>query len=129
MRRIAVLAFLVVLAACSDSTAPSGSVVGSYQLKTINGNPLPYSFSAYGGSSAVLQSDMLTLNSDGTYTDVGQYSSAQGNTSITENGTWTNNNGSITFDDQTDGIEYQGSVSGTVLTEIVDNYTEVYQKR
>ena len=129
MRRIAVLAFLVVLAACSDATGPSGSVVGSYQLKTINGNPLPYSFSAYGGSSAVLESDVLTLNSDGTYSDVGQYSSAQGNTSITENGTWTNNNGSITFDDQTDGIEYQGSVSGTVLTEIVDNYTEVYQKR
>jgi hypothetical protein len=126
MRRIAVLGLVVAIMACSnDSTSPSGSVAGTYTLQTINGTALPYTFSSPNGS-VVLESDVLTLFSNGTYTDVPQYSPSQG--SSTENGTWSNNNGSITFDDQTDGIEYQGSVSGTVLTEFVSGFTEVYHK-
>ena len=37
--------------------------------------------------------------------------------SSTEQGLWSINNNLITFEDQTDGITYTGSVSGSVLTE------------
>jgi hypothetical protein len=128
MRRIALLFVLFTLAACNnDATSPSGSVVGSYSLETVNGNPLPYTFS----NGAVLVSDHLTLNSDGSYLDVTTYSTGA---IQSEQGVWSLNNNLITFDDQTDQITYTGSVSGTVLTETFNNagyrssVTEVYAR-
>jgi len=129
MRRIALLAAVVALAACSnDATSPSVSLVGTYSLRTINGNPLPFTFS----SGSVLVSDRLSLNVDNSYVDIATFSN--GSTS-TEQGFWSSNNNVITFNDQTDNIQYTGSLSGSVLTEIFNNtggfsgsVTEVYQK-
>jgi lipocalin-like protein len=129
MRRIAFLLAVIALAACNnDSTSPNGTVIGSYSLRTINGNTLPYTFS----NNAVLVSDRLTLNSDGSYFDVASFSNSG---QSTEQGTWSINNNLITFEDQTDGIRYSASLSGNVLTETFNNtdgfsgsVTEVYQK-
>jgi hypothetical protein len=129
MRKIALLLSVIALAACNnDSTSPNGSVVGSYSLRTINGTNLPYTFS----DGSVLVSDQLTLNSNGTYVDIATFSNAGSNS---EQGTWSVNNNLISFNDQTDGISYQGSVSGSVLTESFSNggnfngaVTEVYQR-
>ena len=125
MRRFAIVALAIGLAACtnndSNSTAPTVSVVGNYSLRTINGSPLPYTFS----NGSTLSSDVLTLFADGTFSDVGQYSDG---TAIVEQGFYSNNNGSITFVDQPSGFTYQGSLSGSVLTEIVNGLTETYQK-
>jgi hypothetical protein len=129
MRKIALLLSVFALAACNnDSTSPNGSVVGSYSLRTINGTNLPYTFS----DGSVLISDQLTLNSNGTYVDIATFSNAPSNS---EQGTWSVNNNLISFNDQTDGISYQGSVSGSVLTESFNNngnfngsVTEVYQR-
>jgi hypothetical protein len=41
---------------------------------------------------------------------------------------WSATNGSITFDDQTDGVVYQGSVTGNALTEIVNGFAQVYAR-
>jgi hypothetical protein len=128
MRRIAFLVALVALAACNnDSTSPNGSVNGTYSLRTVNGSALPYTFS----DGSVLISDRLTMNSDGTYTDVATFSNAS---SATEQGLWSINNNLITFNDQTDSFTYNGSLSGSVLTESFPStrssgsVTEVYQK-
>ena len=129
MHRIALLAALVALAACNnDATSPSVSLVGTYSLRTVNGNPLPYTFS----NGSVLVSDQLTLNSDNSYVDLATFSNGS---SAAEQGFWSSNNNVITFDDRTDGIQYTGSLSGSVLTEIFNNtggfsgsVTEVYQK-
>jgi hypothetical protein len=128
MRRIALLAALVALAACnSDSTSPNGSAQGSYSLHTVNGNPLPFTFS----DGSVLVSDQLTLNANGTYVDVATFSNAG---TATEQGLWSINNNLISFQDQTDNFSYQGSLSGSVLTESFPasrgsgSITEVYQK-
>lgn len=128
MRRIALLLAVVALAACNDSTSPNGNAAGTYSLRTINGNNLPYTFS----DNSVLTSDQLTLNSNGTYVDIATFSNASPSQ---EQGLWSINNNLITFEDQTDGITYTGSVSGSVLTETFNNsggftgsVTEVYQK-
>ena len=124
MRRLATAALAIGLAACanSDSTAPSVSLAGNYSLRTINGSPVPYTFA----SGVTLQSDMLTLSSNGTYSDDAQYSDGR---LIVEQGYYTNNNGSITFTDQSNNNTYLGSLSGSVLTEIVSGLTETYQKQ
>ena len=128
MRKIALLLAVVALAACNDSTSPNGSATGSYSLRTINGSNLPYTFQ----DNSVLVSDQLTLNSNGTYVDIARFSD---NSSSSEQGFWSINNNLITFEDQTDGINYTGSLSGSVLTEtfpgnggISSSVTEVFQK-
>jgi hypothetical protein len=126
MRRLALLLAVVALAACNnDSTSPNGNVSGSYSLRTVNGNPLPYTFS----DGSVLVNDQLSLNSNGTYTDVATFSNAS---TPAEQGYWSINNNLISFNDQVSGTSYTGSVSGSVLTETFPTnggtITEVYQK-
>jgi len=126
MRRIALLLAVVALAACNnDSTSPNGSVVGSYSLRTVNGNPLPYTFS----NGSVLVSDQLTLNANGTYTDVATFSNVN---STPAQGYWSINKNLISFTDQVTNTSYTGSLSGSVLTETFalnsGTLTEVYQR-
>jgi hypothetical protein len=126
MRRLALLIAVFALAACNnDSTSPNGNVSGSYSLRTVNGSPLPYTFS----DGSVLVSDQLSLNSNGTYTDVATFSNAS---TPAEQGFWSINNNLISFNDQVSGTSYTGSISGSVLTETFQvnggSLTEVYEK-
>ncbi|CAN5508165.1 hypothetical protein BH09GEM1_BH09GEM1_16230 [soil metagenome] len=122
MRKLATIVLALGLAACAnDVTAPSTTIEGSYNLRTVNGTTLPYPFS----NGLQLVNEQLLLNTDGSFTDASQYSNGQ--TSV-DSGYWTNLNGSITFTDVTAGITYQGSLSGTVLTEIVSGFTQTFQK-
>ena len=122
MRRVVILGLALALAGCSsNTTSPSVSLTGSYQLRTINGQALPYTFS----NGLTLSDDVLSLNNDGTFVDISSYSNGQ---TSTQQGFFTNNNGAIVFSNQTSGISYQGSLSGSVLTEIVSGFTQAYQK-
>jgi len=122
MRRLVMLALAsTMLVSCSaDSTGPNGSVTGTYTLRTIDGQPLPYTFS--GGLR--LMSDELTLMSDGSYQDVSRYSDG---TSFVDEGDYTNYNGAVTFY-STSGDTYQGSISRDVLTQVLNGYTQVFQR-
>jgi hypothetical protein len=121
MRRLAMFALASTMAACSvDSTGPSGSVAGSYSLRTINGSTLPYTLP----SGLRVMSDDLTLYQDGTYEDISRYDSG---TQRVEQGSYTSYNGAVTFESDY-GDVYDGSVSGNVLTEIVNGYTQVFQR-
>jgi hypothetical protein len=112
MRRILTLAALAIaMVGCTDNTGPNGSVVGTYQLRTINGNRLPYTFPSTG---ATVVSETKTLNSDGSYVIVARLST--GLTSE-ERGGYIVNNNFLEFDDYTERITYNGSISGSVLTE------------
>lgn len=138
MKRLHVVvaaAALAALAACTDSTAPSGAVYGRYVLRTVNGSSLPYNLGVDNtGTMVEIIADTLWVNSNSDYNETVYYRETN-NAGTTINpqdevGTWTALNGSITFYDQTDGgIQYQGSVSGTTLTEIQSGYTQVYQKQ
>jgi hypothetical protein len=130
MRRIALLGLVAVaLAACNnDSTSPNGTAIGTYSLVTVNGSNLPVDF---GNGNGAVTSDVLTLNSNGTYTDQTTY-----NSSFTqvEQGNWSISNNLITFQDLTEGLTYTGSLSGNVLTETFavnggGSVTEVYQRQ
>lgn len=122
MRRLVMFALAGTLAACSvDSTGPNGSVAGTYDLRTVNGQTLPYTFS----NGLRLTSDQLTLFRDGTYEDVSRYSDGS---SFVDDGDYTNYNGALTFY-STSGDIYQGSVSGDVLTQILNGYTQVFQRQ
>jgi len=121
MRRLVMLALAGTLAACStDSTGPNGSVTGTYTLRTIDGRPLPYQFS----SGLYLTSDQIILRTDGSYEDVSRYSDGS---SFVDEGDYTSYNGAVTFY-STSGDTYQGSISRDVLTQVLNGYTQVFQR-
>ena len=122
MRRLLLVALAATLAACgSDSVGPNGSFNAQFDLRTVNGSRLPYTFSP----TFTITSDVLTLNSDGTYSDVAQLSS--GDLSV-EQGFYSTNNGAITFSSE-NGYSYQGSISGSTLTEFYGKDVEVFDRR
>lgn len=127
MRRIALFMAIIALAACNDATSPNGSAAGTYSLRTVNGFNLPYTFS----DGSVLISDQLVLNGDGSYTDQANFSNRQ---AAIEQGFWSINNNLISFNDETDGINYTASLSGSILTETFNNtggsgsVTEVFER-
>ncbi len=123
MKRLAIAALAIVLAGCTntDLSAPNGSVTATFSLRTVNGQQLPYTFS----SGATVNSDVLSLFNDGTYSDAAQLS--DGSVAV-EQGYYDNNNGAFTFTESNNGTTYHGSLSGSVMTEIVGALTEVYQQ-
>ena len=121
MKRLAIAALAIGLAACnSDSTSPTVNIVGSYTLQKINGFNLPFTFS----DGVTVTSDVLRLSQDGSYSETEQDSDG---TIVQDVGFYSNINGSITFNDQTSGITFPGSLSGSVLTVIVGGNTEAFQ--
>lgn len=126
MKTVFIAALAFGLAGCNDnsnSVGPNDSLSGEYALRTVNGNPLPYTFS----DGSTVSSDVLTLFVDGTFSESFQLSDGR---VFVDQGFYTANNGSISFNDQTIGVTYSGSISGSVLTEIFPNgLTEVFQRR
>lgn len=90
-------------AACTDNSGPNGGVVGGlYALTSVNGTGLPYSFTDQTtGGTTTLQSDVYTVNGNGTYTEtINETTSTNYGTSPTtdnESGTWVQNGNTITF--------------------------------
>ena len=126
MKRFLVPVLAVTMAlgtACAgDVTGPTGSITGTWSLRTLNGQSLPVQT----GSSTVISGEQRTLNPDGSYNDVVYFTNGN---SATEFGYYTVSNNQITFNDQTDNFTYTGSISGNVLTTFDGNFTSVYQRQ
>lgn len=93
---------IVGTAACTDNSGPNGrAVTGLYALTAVNGAGLPYTYSTGANSTVTLQSDVFTLNSNGTYSEVVQEIVYNGFTTspMTDNeqGTWSQSGGTISF--------------------------------
>lgn len=92
---------IVATAACTDNSGPNGRVAGGlYALTTVDGASLPYSYST-GSTTFTVQSDVYTINSNGTYSEVIQESVYNGFTTSpatdNENGTWTQSGATVNF--------------------------------
>jgi len=105
-----------------DSIGMPGNVAGTYSLRRINGASLPYTFS----DGSRLVSDDLTLYTDGTFLDTSRYDTGE---TSTDQGFYTNDNGSLDFESSETGLRYQGSVTNNVLTEVVNGYTQVFERQ
>jgi hypothetical protein len=60
-----VVAAIVVVAGCGDVSGPSDSYVGTWHLRTVNRQPLPYD----DGAGYVTLSETLTFQKDGSFED------------------------------------------------------------
>ena len=124
MRRMLVTACsaaIALLAACgSDSgTGPTqASVVGTWNLTTVNGAPLPFTIQATNPKLEIL-SDQYVLAANGTFTESFQLRGTDGTTvttqSFTDAGTYQLNGTAVTVT-YTDGSSLTGTLSGNTVT-------------
>lgn len=126
---------------CTDLTSNNSSASGTYVLATVNGNPLPYQVQQSNGGVVTIQSDVYTLSSDNTYTEMTTLRLSNGQTTTaSEQGDWSQSNTAIQFMPTVSSsgtyVNYTGSLTGggvlsngLTLTIGVNGVVEVYQQQ
>lgn len=138
MRRLtAVVAGLLVslAAACGDSSSgPSPeSLVGTWNLQSLNGTPLP--FVLQGANPKVeLLNDQIVVQSNGTFTDSYNFRFTDVNGVVTTNGasdpgTWTLNGTAVVFRYDADASTSTATLNGTTFTIAAGGFSQVYTKQ
>ena len=133
LRPALVAALLLVGAACGRDTAtgPDEDIAGSYTLRTINGQNLPYTTSSVGVNRAEVLSSSLSLNADGTFGEERSVRRTHSGVSITEAemkfGTYTSTSSGVTFR-ATTGAQVSGTTANGSITFIEEGFTFVYAR-
>lgn len=138
MRRLpAVLALALAtsIAACGkdSGTSPSASLVGLWNLSTVNGAPLPFTVRESNPKIEVLD-DRITWAADGTFAEAGtaRYTDVAGvvkTSPYTDTGTWKVDGSTITIRYASDGASLSGPISGSSLTVAGFGLSQVYVKQ
>jgi hypothetical protein len=118
-RAIALCVATISLVACggdSPTSPASASIAGTYQLKTINGSALPFTYQS-GLNKIVITSDVITVAEGGTWTETGHFTlSYNGQTTdqvIADGGTWTRAGTDVSFYSVQQGeVSYSGTFTG-----------------
>ena len=115
------LAATLALSGCLGGSTEAIPVTGTYELQTINNARLPYTFT----NGVTITREVMVVNADGTFTDTA--TRADGSVVVGQ-GQYSNFAGTINFVDQTNGLIYQGFVSGQQLTTLIGNFSSVYSR-
>lgn len=134
--RTTVLLIALFAVACggdSASTSPaSASLAGTYQLRTVDANPLPFTYQS-GANKAVITGDVLTVADGGTWTEQGAYTlTLNGQTTsqvIADAGTWTRAGTNVTFvSSSSNAAAYSGRFTGSGFNLADQTFTYVFSR-
>jgi hypothetical protein len=129
------LAATVVVGCGSDSsTGPSqASIVGTWELKTINGTALPFVVAQVGTNKVELLSDVFTINAGGSFTQTTTVRSTVNGQASTSSeadaGSYTLNGTAVTLKFNSDGSTGTASWSGNTMTTTDGGFALVYTRR
>jgi hypothetical protein len=122
--------------ACSDLTGNNVNAEGAYQLQRVNGSVVPYTYTDQNGNSIYLQSDVYSLNNDGSYTEFRTWRTNGLAQSGTEDGDWSQSNNVVYFTPTTSDFslqQYQANVrndgefgGSRTLTISINGTTAIY---
>jgi hypothetical protein len=104
------LAMAMAMAGCGDDDDDGigpADITGTYLLRSVNGDPLPYTLFEGGGFKSEIVSSQLVLNAGGTWTQVAQIrdtesGSAPVTTPENSSGTYVRNGRTLVLTDQDD---------------------------
>jgi lipocalin-like protein len=131
MRRLVLALTTASLLACGDSTGP-GSVVGTWNLRTVNGSQLPYTVYLVQPTYRLeIMSARFIADDDGTYTGAvtlretnnGQVTT----TTDSDFGTWSQANNTLTITDS-EGAVSTATISGNTITLSEQGFVSVYRR-
>lgn len=139
MRRMILLAALLVapvLSGCDDDNDPGGvvgaNVSGTYTLRTIDGQNLPFILLDLPGQRIEVLADEYVLNSGGTFTSTVTYRETdEGVVSTSEDtysGTWAQSGSTINLNSTANGAETATFSNGNTLTFVAGGHTAIYRK-
>ena len=128
MRKLIGSILLAMVVACGGdkATGPNASITGNYTLRTVNGNAVPAVVFQNTTEKEELTAGNVNLNADRTWSgslslrSTNLTNGATATLSLPANGTYTNNNGSITLTDASDNSQLTGTVGGGTLTIVGD---------
>ncbi len=127
---LSLLASLVVLS-CTDETGPD-SVVGSWRLQTVSGQPLPFTLEEDGGRKVELTGETVTLNASGRQTMVTSFRVTEGGNvfleSVSAPGDYTVNGSTVLLTFDNDDATYTATVNGDTMTIHDIGLTFVYRR-
>lgn len=135
MRKLLALSLLIpVLAACSGDggTGPEEpSFVGTYSLQSVNGVPMPASFTD-GTTTLTFSNGRFTLNADQTFSTSVTFTVTQPGSTFSQTvpsaGTFVRNNNAFRFRYNDGTADDTGSLTGSTLTLSSDGDTYVFKK-
>jgi hypothetical protein len=127
MRKLLTIGAVLLAIGCGDSTAPAGSVAGTWNLRTVNGFSIPFA-----SNGVELTSDVITASASGTFTQMTVVKKTQGGQvtidSIPDAGTYTISGHSVTFDFTSASPSGTGILDGNTLT-VTTDITLVYRRQ
>ena len=134
MRRFLLACSALVLLGCgSDSTGPDASVVGTWDLQTVNNSALPFTLQVDPNTNTRVEviSDQYVVHNGGTYDETFTTRTTSG-TQVTEDpltdaGTWTVHGNTVNLI-ASDGSALVGTVNGDHITAAIAGFTLVYVK-
>lgn len=134
MRRLVLALSAVSLLACGDSSGPgSSSAVGTWNLVTVNGSPLPYTaFLIQPSYRLEIVSAQFIAAENGTYVGSVTIRETENGTVTTttepDNGTWSQAGNTVTVTDS-DGITSTATISGDAITLSEAGFVAVYHRQ
>jgi hypothetical protein len=138
MKKNLLLAFALIslsLGCGGDSTSPGdgASIVGTWDLRTINGSPMPFVLTQSATFKDEIVSDVLAMNEDRTGTEVfieRQTTNGVATTDTTTSATtWSQSNAAVTVTFPSDGSAVHGTVSASTFVLAETGITAVYDRR
>jgi hypothetical protein len=133
MRKILMALAMAAAVGCGSdsSTGTSGSVQGTYTLRSVNGATLPYTFFTTGTTKVEITDDVIVLSSAGTWTETGTTRTTNGGTvstqTSTDAGTYTTNGTAISLRSN-DGSTVSGTNINGSMTLVDAGLSAVYTK-
>jgi hypothetical protein len=136
MRRLVALLALTALAACTneidESTRPQ-NIVGTYQLVSLGGKPLPSTTLSSSGASLEYLGGELVLAADKGWTETLSFRVNGGSQvqSAASSGTWTSirDYAYLAFSDSTNGYQFTGTASGGIIVLETASGSEMIYRR
>jgi hypothetical protein len=133
IKMILALGLLALVGCGKDSVlgVQSSSVAGSYVLRTINGNDLPFTIQQIGDDKTEVLNETLSLTDAGTFALQGNIRVTEAGVTTTEpydgDGTFTRNGTALTLTFTSGGRE-AGTVSNGTLTLSSGGFTLLYRR-
>ena len=134
MRSLITVVALALLVACkgSDSTTAPVTAVGSWNLSTINGSPMPFLVIGSGTNKSEVTGGNLTVSSGGSFTSTIAIRNTINGTVTTQAqadaGTYTTNGTAITFKLNSDGSLNTGSFTSNSLTISASGFSYIFTR-